>query len=328
MSEQAADSSSDFTLPDTGASTSWTQLERFPQRPETFTFSLLSDRTGLSRVGVFERAVEVTNLFRPDFSLQIGDSIEGYTEDLTEIQAQWAEFDQITAKLDGPLFRVPGNHDVSNLVMRDEWLRRFGALYYAFTYRGCLFLVLDTQDPPQSHEGLDIDSLYRKMIAGFNSDPHASMAAEESTDGAMPANFSDSQRDFIRETLAQHQDVRWTFVFMHMPIWQDQTDANYRALRDALGDRDFSMFAGHCHNYRQEVIDGYDHIRLGPSGGVWVNPGDEGNFDHITLVTMEDRPRIANVMLDGVLPAEGGTYSPKGIFDEPLHFDIEDRLAE
>jgi hypothetical protein len=52
-----------------------------PDRPDEFSFVLLSDRTGMAQPGVFERAVAITNLLRPDFVVQIGDTIEGYTRD-------------------------------------------------------------------------------------------------------------------------------------------------------------------------------------------------------------------------------------------------------
>lgn len=334
MTEDSSPAPSTFSLPDTGDAVPWLNLAGYPDRSQEFTFSLLSDRTGLSRTGVFEHAVALTNLFRPDFTVQVGDTIEGYVEDLETIRAQWEEFDQITDALDGPLFRVPGNHDVSNLTMREEWLRRFGALHYSFTYRDCLFVVLDTQDPPQDLSelgggGVDIDELYRSMIDGLSKDPQAALDAAdpEAFDGRQPANLSDAQVAAATQAISEHPDARWTFVFMHMPIWQDRDNPAYVALRGALGDRDFTMFAGHIHNYHRDVIDGRDHIRLGPSGGVWVYPGEEGNFDHITLVTMTDGgPRIANVLLDGVMPAEGGARQAKGIFDGPLRFDVEGGL--
>src|SRR5205823_10148546 len=122
----------------------WLYLDRLPDRSSDFNFALLSDRTGLARPGVFERAVEVTNLLRPDFAIQIGDCIEGYTTEPAELARQWDEFDAITKVLEVPLFRVPGNHDVSNDIMREEWVRRYGLLHYHFVYRGVLFIVLDT----------------------------------------------------------------------------------------------------------------------------------------------------------------------------------------
>lgn len=315
----------DLLVPNTNGATPWIKLDSMPNRPDEFTFVVLSDRTGAARPGVFEHGVAVTNLLRPDFAIQVGDEIEGYTTDPDVLAEMWAEFDSITDAFEVPLFRVTGNHDVSNDVMRDEWLRRFGVLHYHFVYRDVLFLMLDSQDPPQTMadfadkagaNGLPMDASFefdademRKRIA---EDPTAvQKMVEQMTDwdGRMPGNFSDEQFAWIEHVLAQHADVRWTIVCMHMPIWQDETHEGYVRLQSLLGDRDFTMFAGHVHNYRRQVIDGREHIRLGPTGGLWVKSGDDGNFDHVMHVTMTPAgPHIANIVLEGVLPAEGGEF--------------------
>jgi hypothetical protein len=83
------------------------------------------------------------------------------------------------------------------------------------------------------------------------------------------------------------------------------------------------MFSGHCHNYKREVIDGRAHIRLGASGGVWTTDDEDGGFDHVTLVSMTPSgPRIANLMLDGVLGAEGGVYAPRPFLAEPMRLEV------
>ncbi|MFT4083650.1 MAG: metallophosphoesterase [Nocardioides sp.] len=295
----------------------YTDLTTAPDRPEEFTFALLSDRTGFAREGVFERAIEATNLFNPDFVVQVGDTIEGYTENINEIWGQWREFEDITSSLDAPLFRTPGNHDVSNEVMRAEWLRRYGALYYAWRYRDTLFVVLDTQDPPPSIEEMthgmspeEFTALLDKMHKKVQEDPREFVASQrDHVEGPMGARFSDEQLAWARTVLAANQDVRHTFVFMHIPCWQDKDSKEFTALCAALGDRDYTVFGGHCHNYKREVIDGRDWIRLGSTGGVWVTDKEDGNWDHVTLVSLtRNGVKIANVVLEGIFGAEGGAF--------------------
>jgi 3',5'-cyclic AMP phosphodiesterase CpdA len=280
-------------------------------------FALMSDRTGLARPGVFERAIEVVNWLHPDFVIQIGDSIEGYTSDPGVLAAQWKELDGMLDALEPPLFRVVGNHDVSNDVMRDEWLRRHGLLYYHFRHEDVLFLVLDTSDPPQ-RDGEVAGDLTLERLAELHrlrdADPEAvrrefeALADWEST---MPADISDEQVAYFERALAENANVRWTFVCMHIPAWQGDGHPALDRLYAALGDRPFTAFAGHIHNYQRRVVRGRDHIRLGPTGGAWVLGGDEGNFDHVTLVRMTPSgPRIANVLLDGVLGVDGGAQPP------------------
>jgi 3',5'-cyclic AMP phosphodiesterase CpdA len=309
-------------LPSVGSARPWSLTDRLLAPPGGFTFGLLSDRTGLARPGVFERAVDVLNWLRPDFVVQIGDLIEGYTTDAAQLRAQWDEAERILDRLDVPLFRVVGNHDVSNDVMRSEWLRRHGLLHYHFRYDDVLFLVLDTCDPPQDLSELGGDGEHEltpeklaELHAMRESDPEGlrrKFEAMADWDSTVPAAISEEQIGYFERVLREHADARWTVVCMHMPAWQGDGHPALERLRAALGTRPYTMVAGHIHNYRREVIGGRDHIRLGPTGGAWVRSGDEGNFDHVSLVRMaSDEPRIANVVLDGVLGVDGGTYPPR-----------------
>jgi 3',5'-cyclic AMP phosphodiesterase CpdA len=278
---------------------------------------------------VFERAVAITNLLRPDFVVQIGDTIEGYTRDRGELDRQWKELDEIVDALDVPLVRVPGNHDVGNALMRDVWRERHGVLHQHFRYRDVLFLVLDTQDPPQSlaqmlrpGDGAALPPALTRLLDGADRDeqemidevqglltrePAAMKALMKAIkDGAQPGNVSDEQVDELVAAVADHSDVRWTVLLMHMPIWQGDGHPALTRLRAALGSRPYTAYAGHCHNYRRSLLEGREHIRLGSTGGVRLLDTPDGNFDHIAWVTMTaDGPRTANLLLDGVLDGAG-----------------------
>ncbi len=274
-----------------GGGTPWCGLDRMPQRPDEFSFVLLSDRTGAARPGVFERGIDVINLLRPDFVIQIGDQIQGYTSDPAELATQWAEVDAIVGRLEVPLFRLPGNHDVSNEVMRAEWLRRHGALHYAFRFHDVLFCMLDTQDPPPE----PADEPWDEPDFDWN--------------GTMPARISDEQVAWAEGVIAEHADARWAVLCMHMPAWQGKGHPGLDRIRRALGDRPYTAFAGHVHNYQRTVLSGRDHVRLGPTGGCWVLDGEDGNFDHVAWITMTAHgPRLANIVLDGVLGIADGTF--------------------
>ncbi|HET7797080.1 MAG TPA: hypothetical protein VFK72_04300, partial [Nevskia sp.] len=134
-----------------------------------------------------------------------------------------------------------------------------------------------------------------------------------------PAHLSAEQAEWAASVVREHADVRWTVILMHIPAWQGEMHPALVTIRQALAGRPYTAFAGHLHNYQRRVIDGCDHIRLGPSGGCWVSTRDEGNFDHITWVTMTayGPPRIANLVLDGILGVEGGSFRPKPMFPDP-----------
>jgi 3',5'-cyclic AMP phosphodiesterase CpdA len=288
-------------------------MEVTPPDPDEFTFVVLGDRTGGARPGVFERAVTVANRLRPHFALMVGDMIEGYTEDPAELGRQWDEFEAMASRLRAPLLRTPGNHDVSNPVMRDDYRRRFGATFSWFRYRDVLFLVLDTQDPPpeappRRATDENLDELKRSDPAAFA----ARIGSRVNWASTMPAEISDEQTAWAEEVLAENADVRWTFVVMHMPAWQGDGHPALDRIRRALGGRKYTMLAGHAHNYRHTVIDGMDHIRVGPCGGVFVDNTDDGNFDHVTLVAVTaGGPEFVNIVLDGVIGVEGGAFEPR-----------------
>lgn len=237
-------------------------------------FAIVGDRTGGCRAGVFEQAVERAGLLGPDFVMSIGDFIEGGTEDEAVLQTQWDEFVALAGRLEAPFFLLPGNHDISNPTMAKKWRERFGPSYYHFVHRGVLFLCLSTEDPPRGH-----------------------MSAE--------------QADYVARALAENRNVRWTFVFMHQPLWRDEEQARkegrdagtgWPAIEAILADRPYTLFAGHTHTYTYEERGGHEYIIVATCGGASSLAGPAaGQFDHVTWVTMTDQgPRIAVLALDGL----------------------------
>lgn len=288
----------------------WSHLE-FQNRPEDFTFAIVSDLTGGYRSGVFEAAVERLNLLRPEFVLSVGDLIEGYTEDRARLAREWDAFDSMLEPLAAPFFYVPGNHDISNEVMREVWRERLGRSFYHLVYRDVLFLLLDTEETPLtiSPEGAEQMAEIDRLRA---TDPDAAralgvrLAAGIDWEGTHPAEFTDEQIDYFERVIADHADVRWTFLLMHKPVWQGEGNEGLRRIESALGGRPYTAFAGHVHNYKRFEVGGRIHIRLGTTGGDWVVQGTDGNYDHLALVTMtETGPSIANLLLDGILDEHG-----------------------
>ncbi len=94
----------------------WTE-PGFLNDPDNFQFAIIADLHGGYRPGIFEDAVKKINLMQPEFVLSVGDLIAGYTEDEKIIDGQWAEFEKRLAPLGMKFFFVPGNHDITNLVM-------------------------------------------------------------------------------------------------------------------------------------------------------------------------------------------------------------------
>jgi hypothetical protein len=248
----------------TSADKPWTRLN-FNNDPDNFQFVVVSDRTGGVRPGVFEDAVRKVNLLQPEFVMSVGDLIMGNTTNLAQIDAEWREFIGFVEQLDMPFFHVPGNHDITNPVMEQEWIKRFGRPWYHFVYRDVLFLCLNTEDPPPTH-------------------------------------MSKDQQDYVAKALAENPQVRWTLVFMHKPLWDYEEETGWAAIENMLKHRQHTVLVGHRHNYTKFERNDTSYIVLGTTGGGSKLRGRAfGEFDQVAWVTMTDQgPRIANLLLDGI----------------------------
>jgi hypothetical protein len=249
----------------------WTTL-RLNNDPSQFTFAVVSDRTGGHRDKVFSQAVARVNMLQPQFVMSVGDLIEGYTIKEETIKEEWDEFDGYVKKLEMPFFYAAGNHDVTNKVMVAKWGERYGKKYYSFTYRGVLFLVLCSDNPP------DMGTIDKE------------------------------QQEWVAKTLEANRDPKWTFVFLHKPIWnaRDLEKNGWAPVEKSLAGRKYTVFCGHVHRYHVYNRNGMQYFQLATTGGGSRMRGVEyGEFDHVAWVTMKkDKPLIANVMLDGILPGD------------------------
>ena len=129
-----------------------------------------------------------------------------------------------------PFFPVSGNHEMSSEKLIRKWQERVGPLYYHFVYRNVLFLCLDSQDqtplPADSH----------------------------------PTGISDAQVQYVQKALADNPNVRWTFVFLHQPLWIKsctKTPSAGTRSQEMLAKRPHTVFAGHTHSYAKFNVGGH-----------------------------------------------------------------------
>jgi len=302
----------------------WTS-ENFSDGPDRFQFVIIGDRTGGANAeGTFEIAINQLKLLQPEFVINVGDLIEGYSDNKSELNSEWDEIDGKLKTLNIPLFRTPGNHDIANRTAQEVWRERYGATYYYFLYKNTLFMVLDSEDPPrEAPPGMKEKIATYNRLQTENPAKAQEMLAEFMSDEsvvaglAKPVVFGEDQIAFIKKTLAEHPDVRWTFLFLHEPAWEKET-GNFNEIQKLLMDRKHTFFAGHLHYYDYDNIDGSEHITMGPAGASFHHEGP-GNVDHIMWVTMtEDGPEMANIALKGVFDRRGldpslfGAYDRKG----------------
>lgn len=297
------------------------QHTRFDDADEKFTFGIFSDLTGGERKRIFEVAVAQLNLLRPEMIINVGDLIEGGSDDSNELYRQWDSFDDRTNKARAPVFYVGGNHDLTGELLREVWKARLGPRYYHFVFKNVLFLILDTEDNTVERMR-EIEQARLKAIDIYKTEGKAAFAETEY--GRMPERTSGTigtaQAEYIRNAIAENPDVLWTFVFIHKPVWQREGEQNFASIENALADRPCTVFYGHTHVFKYEQRHGRDYINLATTGGEQF-PEKGRSIDHLMLVTVDSSGvSIANLLMEGILDKTG--HIPAGgddlEFEKPL----------
>jgi len=96
--------------------------------------------------------------------------------------------------------------------------------------------------------------------------------------------------------------VRWTLVFQHKPLWNDEGSKDWARIEALLKGRKCSVFAGHTHNYLGQEKEGISYITLATTGaGSALRGTAYGEFDQVAWVTVTpEGPIVANLLLEGI----------------------------
>ena len=235
---------------------------------DNFTFVIMSDRTGGADQPMFEKAIGEIVLLKPDFVVTVGDMIEGYSSDTTEVKRQWEEYLGLVKVLSMPAHFTPGNHDITDASMIDLYRRYLGEPYHSFDVRGVHFVVLD----------------------------NGRYASAE----ALPRE----ETDWLAADLKRHKDAAFTFVLMHVPFWREtvakgKPDPLHQTFVEYGVD---AVFTGHDHEYYSGRYEGITYTGVGTSGA-GTEPGMTGLEHHFVWVTLDATgPSVAPVRSGGVLP--------------------------
>lgn len=208
----------------------WTNTE------EDFSFVILGDKTsgGEGKWPIYDEAVATINGLSPDFVITIGDMIPGHMEDRPAWDAEWAEYMLHARAIEAPLFFTVGNHDIANTACHRFWQEDLGRTYYSFDYKGCHFLVLNTEEERIDGRG----PVWQKMMGWAEKD------------------------------LAKSGDARHTYVLFHKAMWDDpRYEEDWARIEAALGDRPVTVVAGHEHYHSHEKRHGHDFVICSAVGG-------------------------------------------------------------
>ncbi len=221
------------------------------------------------------------NELGPAFVVSTGDSVYGYTLFGRDTRRQYRDFLEKRRILACPFYSCPGNHDVTGRKGWKYFRKYMGKPYRAFRYGGCLFVLLNTEEPDAHHD------IRGKQLRWLKARLEESEARGE----------------------------RHRFVFMHHPLFIPRLKSR-RKHRHEPEDRDAlhalfaahhvdAVFAGHEHYYHRQVVDGVVYIITAGGGAPLYASPEEGGVHHFVVVDVSGEKvsdRFVPVEPKGLLP--------------------------
>lgn len=233
---------------------------------------------------VFKQILAESNLIRPDAVLDVGDLVFGYFGRAREIEREYQDLSDVVSTLKVPFYPVSGNHDIVGENGEAFWQKYMGKLYYSFDIDKCHFIVLDTD------------------IGGFDS-----------------GTLGPEQMKWLEADLAANTGAKYTFVFMHKPLYDDATTdgTSWATIEEVRHVEDMFVkygvdivFMGHYHIYRKFARREIQYYITG-GGGAETGAPEDSCFSHYLLVHATSKGLIVNtiepehIWVDYTKPSDG-----------------------
>jgi predicted phosphodiesterase len=236
-----------------------------------FKFAILGD-SQFHNPGVFEAIVKEVSLLEPDFVIQVGDMIHGYTYEPEHIRGEWDRFKGQIAPLTIPFYPVPGNHDVGTRALENVYKEVWGEnkLFYSFDHKESHFIILDT----------DYNLNYGKITP--------------------------NQLEWLSKDLEASKEAEHIFIFMHQPIWRSK-NAGWDELTALLKkyEKARAIFTGHTHENCFEEVDGFRCYIINSSGQMnYEAPAVGYSFQFLYISIKDDMVQEAIVPYGSIKPGD------------------------
>lgn len=217
---------------------SCTDRSNFLYHPQKSTteFVILGDRTGGHIEGVFPLVLKQALETKPEFLIDVGDLIEGYTENHDTLTMEWNEYLNLISNVKIPYHHTPGNHDLWLPGQMEYYLHYIGAPYYSFNYNNIHFVFID-------NSRWTPDSTF----------------------------YLDGKQMLWLENDLNNNTQKYKILFCHRPFWDksvvDSNIANSSFHSFLLSEGVDVVISGHYHNYFKTTYDNMTYVMAGRSGG-------------------------------------------------------------
>jgi len=93
--------------------------------------------------------------------------------------------------------------------------------------------------------------------------------------------------NYFQKVIQQNSNAKWTFVFMHRPAWRNPRSANFARIQTLLASRKYTVFAGHFHQFKKELIDRHEYYTTGPTAALPRCTQSQDDFDQVLDVRFD-----------------------------------------
>lgn len=192
---------------------------------------------------LLDELIADVNAQHPDAVILTGDMIYGDCHstpaDAKQVTREWELLDAALGKLNAPVYRVPGNHDIHDTVTRDIYAERYGKLPAYVDVGRCRLLLLNScWVPSDDYIGP------KRGVRGWQLDAE--------------------QIAFIEEALAHPNEFDHAFVFVHHLLWWKPDAMWWRQVHPILAKAGVrAVFSGEFGPYKYSHMrrDGVDYLQ-------------------------------------------------------------------